>query len=110
MLKLKKSDFLVFFHILIILIFIILKKKIFYIFPQAMVLYNYHVSLMTLYKYSNIYHIPRYLVVYPSIYFGELFGIDIHLVNTIYSIIIFIITIVLWWKIIKKYEIKINLF
>ncbi|EUB19504.1 MULTISPECIES: hypothetical protein [Fusobacterium] len=109
MLKLKKSDFLVFFHILIILIFIILKKKIFYIFPQAMNVYNFHVGFITLYKYGYIHHIPRYLVVYPSIYFGELFGIDIHLINTIYSIIIFIITIVLWWKIIKKYEIKINL-
>ena len=109
MLKLKKSDFLVFFHILIILIFIILKKKIFYIFPQAMNVYNFHVGFITLCNYGYLHHIPRYVVVYPSIYFGELFGIDKHLVNTIYSVIIFCITIILWWKIIKKYKVKLNI-
>jgi membrane protein len=109
MLKLKKSNFFIFFHILIIIIFIILKKKIFYIFPQAMNVYNFHVGFITLYKYGYIHHIPRYLVVYPSIYFGELFKIDIHLVNTFYSVIIFCITIILWWKIIKKYKVKLNI-
>lgn len=109
MLKLKKSNFFTFFHILIIIIFIFLKKKIFYIFPQAMNVYNFHVDFITLYKYGYIHHIPRYLVVYPSIYFGELFEIDIHLINTIYSVIIFSITIILWWKIIKKYKVRLNI-
>lgn len=109
MLKIKKSSFFVFFHILIIIIFVFLRKKIFYIFPQAMNLYNFHVDLIGLYKYGYIHHIPRYLVVYPSIFFGELLDIDIHLINTIYSMIIFCITIFLWWEIIKKYRIKINL-
>ena len=109
MLKLKKSSFFIFFHILIVIIFVFFRKKIFYIFPQAMELYNYHLGLIDLYKYGIIYHIPRYLVVYPSIFFGEIFNIDIHLINTIYSVIIFSVTIILWWKIIKQYKVKVNL-
>lgn len=109
MLKIKKSNFFVFFHILTIVIFVSLRKKIFYIFPQAMNVYNFHVDFITLYKYGYIHHIPRYLVVYPSIFLGELFDIDIHLVNTVYSMIIFCITIILWWRIIKKYRVRINL-
>jgi membrane protein len=109
MLKIKKSNFFVFFHILTVVIFVSLRKKIFYIFPQAMNVYNFHVDFITLYKYGYIHHIPRYLVVYPSIFLGELFDIDIHLVNTVYSMIIFCITIILWWRIIKKYRVRINL-
>ena len=109
MLKIKKSNFFVFFHILIILIFVFFRRKIFYIFPQAMNLYNLHVGVITLLKYGYIHHIPRYLVVYPSIFLGELFKIDIHLVNTVYSMIIFCMTIILWWKIVKKYKVRINL-
>lgn len=109
MLKIKKSNFFVFFHILTVVTFVSLRKKIFYIFPQAMNVYNFHVDFITLYKYGYIHHIPRYLVVYPSIFLGELFDIDIHLVNTVYSMIIFCITIILWWRIIKKYRVRINL-
>lgn len=109
MLKIKKSNFFVFFHILIILIFVFFRRKIFYIFPQAMNLYNLHVGVITLLKYGYIHHIPRYLVVYPSIFLGELLNIDIHLVNTVYSMIIFCMTIILWWRIVKKYKVRINL-
>ena len=109
MLKIKKSNFFIFFHILAVVTFVSLRKKIFYIFPQAMNVYNFHVDFITLYKYGYIHHIPRYLVVYPSIFLGELFDIDIHLVNTVYSMIIFCITIILWWRIIKKYRVRINL-
>lgn len=109
MLKLQKNNFLIFSHILSIIVFVFFKKKIFYIFPQAMNIYNLHVGIITLCKNGYIHHIPRYLVVYPSIFLGELFKINIHLVNTVYSLIIFIVTIILWWKIIKKYKIKINL-
>ena len=95
---------------LLIVSYILLIKKEFPIFPQAMRLYELNLPLLELLKKGYIVHFPRYLVVYPSIFLGNLLTIDIHIVNTIYSIIILLITIYLWWNILEHYTVQINFF
>ncbi len=55
---------------------------------------------------SLLVHIPRFIVVYPSFYFGELFDIDENLMFTIYVIILTSLTSMIWLNVQKILVIK----
>lgn len=102
-----KKKFIILIQFSLIILYVLKIKKVFFIFPQAMRLYNLQLPLLELLKKEYL-HFPRYMVVYPSIFLGELFSIDIHIINTFYSIGLLLLTIILWWNIFERYNIKIN--
>lgn len=105
-----KKKVIIISQILLVISYILVIGKKFPIFPQAMSLYELNLPLLEILKKGHILHFPRYLVIYPSIFLGNLLSIDIHTVNTIYSIILLMIIIYLWWNILEHYDIRLNLF
>jgi membrane protein len=105
-----KKKIIIILQILSVILYILMIGKKFPIFPQAMSLYELNLPLLELLKKGHILHFPRYMVVYPSIFLGNLLSIDIHIVNTVYSIILLMVIIYLWWNILECYNIRINLF
>ena len=88
-----KKKIIIILQILSVILYILMIGKKFPIFPQAMSLYELNLPLLELLKKGHILHFPRYMVVYPSIFLGNLLSIDIHIVNTVYSIILLMVII-----------------
>lgn len=94
---------------LMITYIILMKLNIIYfkVFPQALVLIQSNSTLCYLLKTKHP-HTPRYIIELPSLIFSKLLDIDIHRVNTYYSIFLLVFSYNLLLKIYKKLRIMDN--
>lgn len=104
-LNLKKSKIILSSIILLILLVILWYFKVisYNVFPQAYVIYENKIQIKEL-VYIFHPHFPRYLLITPSVFLSKILNINIHIINTGYSILLlvfiqkFMLDIILFYK------------